>query len=134
MLTVGAAADDSIVVESHYDKQVLDMEAEVKSELLDDDAYDTRVNQPSPFRRQPYIKRTRYSPYASGFILPYAPKHKNDEPEFIEIFQDGRGQSSTPFNGEDYEPVDDFRRCGTNRYLLVAELYKIISFFITGRC
>ncbi|VDM65354.1 unnamed protein product [Strongylus vulgaris] len=42
------------------------------------------------FRRQPYIKRTRYSPYASGFIVPYAGKHKNDEPGFIEVFQDER--------------------------------------------
>ncbi|KJH46144.1 hypothetical protein DICVIV_07792 [Dictyocaulus viviparus] len=55
------------------------------------------------FRRQPYIKRTRYSPYASGFILPYAAKHKNEEPSFIEIFQDDRGAAlSSTYNGQVY--------------------------------
>nr|CDJ80983.1 Hypothetical protein CBG16609 [Haemonchus contortus] len=58
---------------------------------------------PTNFRRQPYIKRTRYSPYASGFILPYATKHKNDEPGFIEIYQDDRPASlTTGFNGHVY--------------------------------
>lgn len=60
------------------------------------------------FRRQPYIKRTRYSPYASGFILPYAARHKNDEPGFIEIFQDDRGGSSlsTTYSSHVY-PVEE---------------------------
>ncbi|KAK6029504.1 hypothetical protein OSTOST_04384, partial [Ostertagia ostertagi] len=62
---------------------------------------------PTNFRRQPYIKRTRYSPYASGFILPYATKHKNDEPGFIEIYQDDRPSSlATTFNGHVY-PVEE---------------------------
>ncbi|KHJ96064.1 hypothetical protein OESDEN_03983 [Oesophagostomum dentatum] len=55
------------------------------------------------FRRQPYIKRTRYSPYASGFIVPYAGKHKNDEPGFIEVFQDERDPPlSTNYSGQVY--------------------------------
>ncbi|PIO60884.1 hypothetical protein TELCIR_17609, partial [Teladorsagia circumcincta] len=62
---------------------------------------------PTNFRRQPYIKRTRYSPYASGFILPYAAKHKNDEPGFIEIYQEDRPSSlATTFNGHVY-PVEE---------------------------
>ncbi|KAK5982640.1 hypothetical protein GCK32_007010 [Trichostrongylus colubriformis] len=62
---------------------------------------------PTNFRRQPYIKRTRYSPYASGFILPYAAKHKNDEPGFIEIYQDDRPSSlAGGFNGQVY-PMDE---------------------------
>ncbi|KIH64930.1 hypothetical protein ANCDUO_04748, partial [Ancylostoma duodenale] len=59
------------------------------------------------FRRQPYIKRTRYSPYASGFIVPYAGKHKNDEPGFIEVFQDERDPTlSSTYNGHVY-PVEE---------------------------
>ncbi|EYC21012.1 hypothetical protein Y032_0020g181 [Ancylostoma ceylanicum] len=59
------------------------------------------------FRRQPYIKRTRYSPYASGFIVPYAGKHKNDEPGFIEVFHDERDPTlSSTYSGHVY-PVEE---------------------------
>ncbi|WKY01241.1 hypothetical protein Q1695_015329 [Nippostrongylus brasiliensis] len=70
----------------------------------------SRPNQgpnPASFRRQPYIKRTRYSPYASGFILPYAAKHRNDEPGFIEIYQNERAPSLTTNFSGDVFPVEE---------------------------
>ncbi|CAJ0597720.1 unnamed protein product [Cylicocyclus nassatus] len=61
----------------------------------------------SNFRRQPYIKRTRYSPYASGFIVPYAGKHKNDVRFFIEVFQDERDPAlSSSYSGQIYQADD----------------------------
>ncbi|VDM63760.1 unnamed protein product [Angiostrongylus costaricensis] len=80
---------------------------ETASELRGRFARSNPGTAPTNFRRQPYIKRTRYSPYASGFILPYAARHKNEEPSFIEIFNDDRGEPMTSaYNGQTY-PVEE---------------------------
>ncbi|KAK6742855.1 hypothetical protein RB195_010239 [Necator americanus] len=75
---------------------------ETASELRGRFARPGSANTTTNFRRQPYIKRTRYSPYASGFIVPYAGKHKNDEPGFIEVFQDEREPLATNYGGHVY--------------------------------